>query len=113
MQDLLKAGSKYVRLETETATLQQQLEAAKSTCPCMRVQLGKVEFFCSRLTICVCYAEAAADAAEEMDRATRRVADLEKRLKAAKVREESAIGRLSAASTTLTGTYFDVFALNI
>ena len=54
------------------------------------------------------YAEAAADAAEEMNAATRRVADLEKRLKAAEVREESAIGRLSAASTTLTGTDFDV-----
>ena len=52
------------------------------------------------------FAEAAADAAENLNNATRRVADLEKRLKAAEVREESAIGRLSAAGTTLTGTNF-------
>ena len=52
------------------------------------------------------FAEAATDAAENLNNATRRVSDLEKRLKAAEVREESAICRISAASTTLTGTYF-------
>ena len=54
----------------------------------------------------MCFAESATDAAEEMNKASRRVADLEKRLKSAEVREDLAIGRLSAASTTLTGTQF-------
>ena len=54
----------------------------------------------------MCFAESATAAAEEMGKATRRVADLEKRLKAAEVREDQAIGRLSAASTTLTGMQF-------
>ena len=52
------------------------------------------------------FAEAAAEAAENLNNATRRVADLEKRQKTAEVREESAIGRLSAASTSLTGKNF-------
>ena len=52
------------------------------------------------------FAEAADDAAENLNNATRRVADLEKRLKTAEVREESAIGRLSAASTSLAGKNF-------
>ena len=54
----------------------------------------------------MCLAESATTIAEEMGKATRRVADLEQRLKAAEVREDQAIGRLSAASTTLTGTQF-------
>ena len=54
----------------------------------------------------MCFAESATDAAEEMDKATRQVANLEKRLKVAEVREDQAIGRLSAASTTLTGMQF-------
>ena len=54
----------------------------------------------------MCCAESADDAAEEMTKASRRVADLEKSLKAAEVREDLAIGRLSAARTTLTGTQF-------
>ena len=103
MKELLNAGSKYVHKETEAATLQQQLEAVKSTCPFMFVE---ADSSCSRLTMYVCFAEAAADAAENLNNATRRMANREKRLKAAEVREESAIGRLSAASTTLTGTNF-------
>ena len=54
----------------------------------------------------MCFAESATAAAEEMSKSTHRVADLEKRLKAAEVRENQAIGRLSAASTTLTGMQF-------
>ena len=54
----------------------------------------------------LCFAESATAAAEEMGKAHRRVADLEKRLKAAEVREDQAIGRLSAASTTLTSMQF-------
>ena len=106
MQELLNPGSKYVHKETEAATLQQQLEAAKSACLFMLVPLVEADSSCSLLTMYVCFVEAAADAAEQMNNATRRVADLEKRLKAAEVREESAIGRLSAASITLTGTNF-------
>ena len=94
--------------ETEAATLQQQLEAAKSAYLFMLVPPIEADSSCSLLTMYVCFAEAAADAAENLNNATRRVADLEKRLKAAEVREESAIGRLSAASTTLTGTNFPV-----
>ena len=106
MQELLKAGAKYVHKETEAATLQQQLEAAKSACLYMLVQLVEVDYSCSLLTMSVCFAEAAVDAAENLNDATRRVADLEKRLKTAEVREESAIGRLSAASTSLAGKNF-------
>ena len=106
MQELLKAGAKYVHKETEAATLQLQLEAAKSTCLFMLVPLVEADSSCGLLTMYVCFAEAAADAAENLNNATHRVADLEKRLKAAEVREESAIGRLSAASTSLTGTNF-------
>ena len=72
----------------------------------MLVPLVELDSSCSLLTMYVCFAEAAADAAENLNNATRRLADLEKRLKAAEVREESAIGRLSAASTSLTGTDF-------
>ena len=88
MQELLKAGAKYVHKETEAATLQQQLEAAKSACLFMLVPLVEADSSCSLLTMYVCFAEAAVDAAEKMNNATRLVADLEKRLKAAEVREE-------------------------
>ena len=91
MQELLNAGSKYVHKETEAATLQQQLEAAKSARLFMLVPLVEADSSCSLLTMYVCFAEAAADAAEKMNNATRLVADLEKRLKAAEVREESAL----------------------
>ena len=46
MQELLKAGAKYVHMETEVATLQQQLEAAKSECLFVGLQLFRVESFC-------------------------------------------------------------------
>ena len=70
------------------------------------VYVFKSDSLCGLLTMCGCFAEAAADAAENLNQATRRVDDLEKRLKAAELREESAIGRLSAASTSLTGMNF-------
>ena len=106
MRELLKAGAKYVHKETEAATLQQQLEAAKSAYLFMLCQLFESDSSCSLLTMCVYFAEAVADAAENLNNATRRVADPEKRLKTSEVREESAIGRLSAASTSLTGMNF-------
>ena len=102
---MLKAGAKYVHKETEAATLQEQLEAAKSAYLFMLLRV-KSHSSCSLLTMCGCFAEAAADAAENLNQATRRVDDLQERLKAAKLREESAIGRLSAASASLTGMNF-------
>ena len=97
MRELLKAGAKYVHTETEAATLQQQLEAAKSAYLFMLVQLVEADSSCSLLTMSVCFAEAAVDAAENLSNATRRVTDLEERLKAAEVREESAIGQIGRA----------------
>ena len=106
MKELLNAGSKYVHKETEAATLQQQLEAAKSAYLFMLLPLVEGDSSCSLLTMCGCFAEAAADAAENLNQSTRLVDDLQRRLKAAEDREESAISRLSAASTSLTGTNF-------
>ena len=103
---MLKAGAKYVHKETEAATLQQQLKTAKSAYLFMLLPLVEGDSSCSLLTMCGCFAEAAADAAENLNQVTRRVDDLQERLKAAKLREESAIGRLSAASASLTGMNF-------
>ena len=57
MQELLKAGAQYVHMETEVTTLQQQLEAAKSECLLVGLQLFELNPFAVLLTmflLCAC-----------------------------------------------------------